>query len=352
MNHQTWLEISSSAFNHNIQQLKKLAGSAQIGLVVKANAYGHGAVEIAQLAQENIAIDWLCVATLEEALTLRARGIQKPILAMASTTGLYERALQADIHCAVYDSAQLAEINEQAQRLQKHAFIHLKIDTGMARLGFTYEQLIAHLAHFKSFKNIIFYGIFSHLCDTNNPATSFTEQQITYFEKCIQTCKQAGITFTLHHLFASGMLYKQNLYDMVRIGTSAYGFWKSDIQQQRLLTKNPGLLLQPVLTWKTKLVAIANSYGYLPLGFADGYSRQLAGKTFAYINDQPCRVITVAANNIKLDLTRTSCSLGDTVTLLGNLPGISATALAENIETINNEFVTRIPPTIPRIIID
>lgn len=369
----TWIEIDQAAFKHNIQQLLNFTrGKTKMGIVVKANAYGHGMLEIAQLCEKEAAISWLFTVSIEEALQLRTAGISKPILALAYHDGDLEQAIKQDIDITVWDTGICARLEQAAQRAGKNARIHLKIDTGMSRLGLFPHEVPNFVKQIKNLKHIELFGIFTHLSDTNNSDLSFTHQQLEYFDKLIAELKEAGCTIPFTHALSSGGLLLPHHYSCVRIGTNAYGFWKSALQQQRFSYALPGITLRPVLRWKTRIIQIkdikvGDAVGYnrafiaphamriaiLPVGYFDGYARALSGKGIVAVQGKEAPVLGIVSMNLTaIDITgHEHCVIGDEVELISMTPGTSATDIASLLQTINNEVTTRIHPDIPRIVV-
>lgn len=228
-----WLEISRGSFNHNINQIKKIIGKTDMGLVVKANAYGHGLFEIATLAEEHTDISYLFTASSSEALALRAAGFTKPILILAYHDAPYRDVIEQNIEIAVYSNEQLQKLHAAACALGSPAKVHLKIDTGLSRLGINTENLFLYINNLVNYSGIELVGVFTHLADTNEPEQQFTHFQLEHFNRCLALLKKWGVIIQHQHALASGSLIEDEKYSMVRIGTSAYGYHKSTAQLDR-----------------------------------------------------------------------------------------------------------------------
>lgn len=361
--YRTWIEISASAFNHNITQIKRLVHTP-IGVVVKADAYGHGLEAVGRLCQENDNVSWLFVASVDEGLALRHHGITKPILVMA----FIEPFVDAGLTYAVADI-------ENAQRLNQHSSpvaVHIKIDTGMSRLGFEHATFAQQLPALMALKNISIQGIFTHLADTNNSDYSFTQMQVHRFKEAAALLERALERRIIKHVLSSGALHMSEQFDCVRVGTNVYGNWKSAVQKQRLTALQPALTLQPVLTWKTRVMQIkqiqaGDAVGYhcafvapttmkiavLPVGYYDGYSRALSHKAQVLIRQVYAPIIGIISMNMMVaDVTHIgSVQVNDPVILCGDYPGITAHDLALMADSLHNEFLSRISPTIPRMVV-
>lgn len=372
--HRTWIEISRTALYHNIEHITALLEATQLGVVVKANAYGHGMELVASALEKHTEVHWFCTAGIQEALILRAQGIQKPIIAMSYYDASLEDAVRTGIDCAIYDYETALALDAAAKKVGKRARIHIKIDTGMHRLGVLPEDALALVNNIQKNTDLELFGIFSHFSDLNTPDLEHTYNQLDTFEKTLACLKDAGITFACTHFFSSGalVLSVKKRYTLARVGTNIYGFWKSALQQERFCAKKPDFSLQQVLTWKTRIIAIqkipAQSYiGYnrafytdtpmtialLPIGYYDGYPRALSHKSFVLIHGKQAPLIGIVSMNIiTVDVTHILAQINDEVILCGDYDGIRATDLALKLETINNEFATRLHPDIPRILID
>lgn len=366
----TWLEINRTALYHNIDQLKGLIGAMQLGIVVKANAYGHGIELVAPLFAQHPAVDWLFTATIQEALTVRATGVTKPVLVMSYYDAPFEEAIVKNIDLVVYDYQTACTISSIAKKVGVTASLHLKINTGMNRFGVSPTDAVALAQKIQALSHIQLHGIFTHFSHLNIEDLTHSYNQLAEFDTVIEQCALQGITFTHTHILSSGALVlpTKNSYSLVRVGTNVYGFWKNDLQKQRFLEKKPDFSLQQVLTWKTHIVHIQEipahaPVGYnrayytnktviaalLPLGYYDGYPRALSNKSFVIINGHKAPVIGIVSMSIIMaDITGIPAQPGDEVIVSSNYPGITIDDLATSADTISNEFATRINPLLPR----
>jgi len=372
-NSRTWVEINPTALYHNIDQIKALLGATELGIVVKANAYGHGMELVASLLDTHPQVHWLFTAGIQEALELRAHCITKPILVLSYYDASLEEAVKNNIDIAIYDYLTADALHNAAQKIGKRARVHIKIDTGMHRLGVPPQDILAFATHIKKLSMLDLYGIFSHFSDLNSPDLSHSYKQLATFDATLEMLKQHGITFLCTHMISSGALVlpTKHQYTLARVGTTLYGFWKSPLQQQRFLEKKPDFSLQHVLTWKTRIIQIkqvpAHSYvGYnrafytdkpviiacLPIGYYDGYPRALSHKSFVLINGKKAPLVGVVSMNIiTIDITNITARVDDEVILCGDYDGLRATDLGLTLDTINNEFASRINPAIPRVLV-
>jgi alanine racemase len=373
--HRTWIEIDSQAFNHNINELKNLIDpQTALGAVVKADAYGHGLELIGKLCQENSTVSWLFTAALSEAVRLRQHGVTKPILVLAYIDEDIQSLIDYDITCTVADMHTAQKLFEVATARKKNISVHIKIDTGMSRLGFTPALLPHALTEIMNLNGLEINGIFTHLSDTNNSDYFFTKNQLQLFNDAA-LCAQALVHKKLFkHVIASGALHisQEYAYDAVRIGTNIYGYWKSPLQQQRLMALNPKITLMPLLTWKTRIIDIkhittgdAVSYhrtfiatspmkiAILPIGYYDGYPRGLSHKGRVLVRNSYAPILGIISMNLMvIDVSAIgSVRIDDEVVLCGGFPGIAADDLAAMADSLHLEFLARISARIPRVIV-
>lgn len=370
MQHRTWIELDAEALRHNVATVHALCHPATLGVVVKANAYGHGMQEIARLLETYPEVQWLFVAGPSEGVTLRKLGIKKPILALSYLDGSLVQALEHDIAVTIYTHEDALAVQAAAERVQKQARVHIKIDSNMSRLGIMPEQCAQFFSFLQTLSYIQVEGIFTHLSDTNNSDLTFTYEQLALFDTVIaQHAKLAMLT----HALASGALMLEKKYDLVRAGTNIYGFWKSEIQKKRFEALMPGITFKQVLTWKTKILQIKDlpagaCVGYnrafqatqpcrvatIAVGYYDGYPRQLSNKGFVLVRGKLAPVIGIVSMNMTtIDITHIpDALLYDEVILLGDIPGVRATEVADAMGTIANDLVTRINEHIPRIVVE
>ncbi len=370
--YRTWIEIDSVAFNHNIAQLSSVVGPrTSLGVVVKADAYGHSLELIGKLCQENDAVSWLFTAGIKEAVRLRVNGITKSILVLAYADDNPLALLDYQITYGVSDIHTARHLSEIAAPLYKKIAVHIKIDSGMSRFGFQSETLNEAYKELSTLPGLTITGIFTHLSDTNNSDYSFIKQQLAIFDSAANQLENVLKRRLFIHALASGALHLEKRYDCVRVGTNVYGYWKSPLQQQRLSALQSSLSLQPILTWKTRISALkdinpGDAVGYhrafiapkpmkiaiLPVGYYDGYPRGLSHKGQVLIRNTYAPLIgIISMNSMLADVTHIgSVQIGDEVVLCGDFPGLRAHDLAAMTDSIQNEFLTRISPCIPRVL--
>lgn len=374
MKHRTSIELSQSAFTYNIDQIKQAVGETAIALVVKSNAYGHGLKEIAQMAQADSRITWFCTAGISEALALRAQGITKPIIVLSYLDDNLEQAIKQDVHVTLYNLEDAYALNAAAQRIGKKASVHIKIDTGMSRLGIHPEDAFSFIGAVKACAYLELYGIFTHLNDTPNPNQSFSYHQLKTFDDLIELIEAAGITIPCIHAQSSSSLCVQPArpYTFIRAGAAAYGIWKSEEHRQLIKKLHPDFNLKQIMQWKTQIIHLKEipkgaSVGYdrtwkaerptrlaiAPIGYADGYARELSNRGIAHIQNHYAPVVGIVSMNMTaFDVTDIpNVHLYDDIILLSDIPGITAHESARSAHIITNDLTTHINTSIERTIV-
>ena len=362
-----WLEINLGAIRRNVQRLHLISGKPVMA-VVKANAYGHGLIEVSKAVLEGGA-ERLCVARFEEALALRLAGIDAPILVMGYTAP--EHAVEAarlNVSLAVFrqDAAQayaLAMVGEpQPLRL------HVKVDTGMGRLGVFPEDAATFVNQLRITKNLLVEGLFTHFSSADDIHTATTEGQIAKFDKVIADLEASGFRPSLIHAANSAgtLKYPQAAYDAVRPGIAVYGLHPS---------KDVPLPadFEPALTWKTRLVSIktlppGSGVGYnhryitqgyekvgaCAVGYADGLRRKLGNQALIHgIRVSQLGGMCMDQSMYALD-TIPDARLGDEVVLVGRQGDafLSAEEVGASWGTINYDVVCGLAARVPRYYFD
>lgn len=365
----TWAEISLFALTENYQTLKRqLTGNAQLMAVVKADAYGHGAVKCAE-ALEEAGADWFGVALVEEGVALRQSGISKPVFCLGGfwrTQG--ELVLAHDLTPALFRMDLAEELNARAAEAGRIVNFHLKVDTGMGRLGVPFADLAEFAGALKQFGNLKLDGVMTHFADADGIETDYTELQIRRFVESVSTLRELGFQPTWRHAANSAGLhaYPQAHGNLARAGAAMYGLTR-DVLTPRLEAPP----LRPVMALKSRIVMLktvpaGTSLGYgcsfvtsresriatLPVGYADGFRRALSNSGQVIIR----RKFAPIVGRVSMDLTLVDVTdvpgveLGDEATLLGEQDNlkIAAEDLAEQIGTISYEVVTGISKRVPR----
>lgn len=373
--HTKWTHIHLEALRHNVRHLKKVAAEAFLMGVVKANAYGHN-IEIIGPALANEGVEHFGVATLAEALTLKSLLTNAPVSMIlvlgAMPPHQYARAIDEDLHFILHTPSDLALIAQLARSQQKKAHLHLKIDTGMGRVGFLPEELSHVLntcVHYSD--KIQIAGVCSHLATADDPDQRHARQQIKSFAQCRQLCLEHPL-FAQHkplfHLANSdGLLnYPESHYDMVRPGIALYGYTGVAAAQQHL---RPVLSLHsqivqrrkvpaghPIGYGKTFVTQVPSELALVSIGYEDGVPRQLSNQFQMQVERHALPVIgRVSMDQCVLDLTtliplvQELPRVGDTVTLISE--DLPASIWAERLDTIAYEILTGLGQRLPRIAI-
>lgn len=362
----TWAEIDMRAVEHNYKQVRRLVGkNVKIMAVVKANAYGHGTVEVSDVL-EKLGVDYLGVATTDEAVRLRDHGIRAPILVLGSVLPSEVKvAVEKDITLTLCSDDLLKEIKNHTSGGNK-AKVHIKIDTGMGRIGIWHEEALHFIKNLQQDKHVIIEGIYTHFSSAGRD-DFFTNYQIEAFEKLIKQLEGFDIQIPLKHAANSiaTVDFKRAHLNLVRPGLIIYGMYPKH-------TFPKLIKLKPALSLKTKIVYIKDtppgrsiSYGRtfitqkhtriatLPIGYADGYERNLSNKAEVLVRGQRASVIgKVTMDQTMIDVGHIrGVKLGDEVVLIGKQGRheIRTEKLARLAGTIAYEVVCSISNRVPRV---
>ncbi|HHY81140.1 MAG TPA: alanine racemase [Clostridiales bacterium] len=366
--------INLNRLNQNIANLKALIRpETSFMAVVKANAYGHGAVPVAKSASKAGA-DWLGVALPEEGAELRENGVELPILVLGEVSPEQSKTvLRYDLTQAIPSIETARHLNLAAKQYGKRVKVHLKLDTGMGRIGFrSISELEKAADELSSMEFIEIEGAFTHFASADEEDPSYTTEQIEKLDNMLKALKNRGIGPNIIHASNSaGVFHFPNAnYNMVRCGISIYGYYPSE-RAERLADAR----LLPILQWETHIAHIKTieagcsiSYGRtytasctrrvatLPVGYADGYNRLLGNKAFVLVNGKKAPVIgRVCMDQIMIDITDIPDAIvGDPVVLLGEqgTESITAEDLAKLCGTISYEILTSISERVPRVYVE
>ncbi len=374
-----WVEIDRAALGHNIGLFRQLLGPDKKFLaVVKANAYGHGLVEVSRLAIER-SVDWLGVHSLDEALALRAARIQAPVLILGAVAlGDLGAAVEAEARLTVYNPETVGRLESVCRRLGRKARVHIKVETGTNRQGVDEKQLLGLARSVRRSPHLVLEGLSSHFAnieDTTDPA--YPDFQLENYKRTAALLERRGISIPVKHMSctAATILFPRTHFDMARVGIGLYGLWPSKETYLSCLHLHLSpLKLRPVLSWKTRVVQVkkvakGSFVGYgctyrttrpsrlavLPVGYSDGFDRGLSNSGYVLIRGRRAPVRgRVAMNFIMVDVTDIpGTRLEDEVTLLGRdgRESLPAEQLASLAGTISYEILARINPLIPRRIV-
>ena len=363
--------INLDAIRSNVKLLKGHINKAtKLMVIVKANAYGHGAAEVSKALDSMV--DAYGVAIIEEAIELRKVGITKPILILGYTPKeQFDLVVSYDIIQTIYQYEMAEEMSKEAIKQGKTAKIHIKLDTGMSRLGFSAsDESINSIKKISTLKGIKIDGLFSHFAKADDADKESVEQQINRFEEFGSLLRQEGIDIPNCHISNSaGMIeYPEAEYDMVRCGIVIYGIYPSDQIDQSSIRLIPALEIKSHVIYIKEIPAGTGiSYGStfitqrktklatIPVGYADGYSRNMSNIGKVIIRGQYAPIIgRVCMDYFMVDITDISdVKQGEVVTLLGSDGDstISVETLAEWSHSFPYEMVCTVGKRIPRIYI-
>lgn len=347
--------------------MKKVGPEVKTMSIVKTDAYGHGAIPIAK-ELEKFGVDYFGVASVDEGVLLRKHGIEKPILILGYVfPEEYDRLIENNLMHAVFSYKNALALNEKAKWLNKTAEIHIKVDTGMGRIGFLpCKESVGEIVKISKLSNVKIDGIFTHFACADFKDKSSCNRQKKAFTDFLDELKAAGVNVGLRHMDNSASIIddEDGFLDMVRIGIMGYGLFPSE-------EVNTDFPLTPVMQLKSSVSYVKNvrkgftvSYGStfvadsdmtiatVSIGYGDGYPRSLSGKGRVLINGQFAPIIgRVCMDQFMVDVTDLQVKQGDTVTLIGKDGGneISVEELAELSGRFNYELCCDINMRVPRV---
>ena len=365
----TWVEVDLEAISFNVRRTCEVVGpDVKLLVVLKADAYGHGAVRVAHTAVNNGAA-YCGVASLNEAVRLRESGIDAPILILGYTPAWQAReALRYGITITLYDPDVARAFSRAAGDLRRVAHAHVKVDTGMGRLGLLPDQVLPFVQQIRELPNLDLEGIFTHFSVADDEDLAYTREQLTRFQRVVDDFDAVGVHFRLIHCANSAALLRlpETRFNMVRLGLAMYG-----LQPSPSVSLPEGF--QPALTWKTTVAQVKTlprgsfiSYGntyqtngeeqiaVIPVGYADGFRRTPRHWREVLVKGQRAPLV----GQVCMDQTMIGVShipnvrVGDEVVLIGRQgrDRITAEQVAEWLGTINYEVVSEILARVPRVV--
>ena len=367
-----WAEIDLSCIKHNITEIKRRVGNTPIIGVVKANGYGHGAVEVSRVLLDN-GVSTLAVATLSEAIQLRDADITCPIIMLGLTPWHYQKTLMDyDITPVVSSYSATRALSALAAEAGRTVEVLVAVETGMGRIGFMpNKESVNEIVGIHGLPNIRIKGIFSHFAVADERDKSFSLQQIENFNTFYRDLKEAGVpvNFRTHANSAAVMEVPEAWFDAVRPGIILYGCYPSDQVDRSIIKLAPAMSLKANIVFIKKVPAGTSiSYGRhfvaeresliatIPLGYADGYPRFLSGKGRVLVRGQYAPVVgNICMDQCMIDVTDIpDVKKYDEVVLMGTQGEntILADEIAEKTGTINYEIVCRIGKRVPRVYIN
>ncbi len=354
----TWIEIDLDAIAQNVKNIKQLIGEKELMAVVKGNAYGHNILEVSSVVLNNGATQ-LAVARLEEGIFLRKAGITVPILILGLTLKQQAELLVSyNITPTVCEYEMIEKLSESAIKEGKVVKVHLKVDTGMGRIGIFSHDILRFIKRIRALKNVEIEGIFTHFSVADEKDKTYTEKQFRKFMGVLTALEKEGIRIPIKHLGNSATLLDlpHMWLDLVRPGISIYGLYPSTEVQKTIK-------LIPAHSFKTRIVflkelSMGESIGYgrtyttnqrrtkvasLPLGYADGYNRLLSNQGEVLVRGSRFHIIgRICMDQTMIDVTNLpQVEIGDEVVLWGRQgqEEITIEEIAEKIGTINYEIV-------------
>jgi alanine racemase len=377
-------EIDLKAIAHNIKELRRIAHpDARLMGVVKANGYGHGAIEVARCALQNGA-EVLGVARIEEGRQIREAGIEVPILIFGYTLPeLTADLLEYELTQTVYTCAAAQELSQTATSLKKKIKIHLKVDTGMGRLGLLPQNFqrdnsvalnvdaIEETLAIAGLDGLELEGIFTHFATADSADKTYAEDQLDLFMNFLNRLRKAGLKPPVRHAANSAALIDmpQSHLDMVRPGIASYGLYPSDEVNKKHVSLKPAMALKARIIHLKKVPAgFKVSYGgthetpkattiaTIPIGYADGLNRLLSSSGQMLVHGQRAPII----GRVCMDLTMLdvgdidNVQMGDEVVIFGQQGSDSITIdeIASSLNTINYEIVSTITARVPRVYLE
>ena len=362
---QNYVVVDLDAIEQNILAVSRRAG-VPVMAVVKADAYGHGAVPVAKHLEKNVS--FFGVSSMDEALELRTAGIEKPILILGhSTLGAYPFAVEKDIRLAIFSLEDAKALSEEAQRQGRTARIHFALDTGMSRIGFQVTEEAADIcAEIAKLPGLLAEGLFSHYATADSADLTRARAQGERFDRFAEMLKARGLEIPILHLSNSaGVMNFTDHHQMVRSGIVTYGLYPSD-------EVDPAdLELRPALSWYSRIAHLKElpagreiSYGgtyvtakptrvaTISVGYADGYKRSLSGKFHVLIEGKPAPILgRVCMDQLMVDVTDIpEATLDSQVVLIGKSGGETVTMeeISEAAGSFNYEMAVSISRRVPR----
>jgi alanine racemase len=362
----TFVEVNLSQLSRNLQAIREKVAPAKIMIVVKANAYGHGLMEVSKYLDPQV--DTIGVAVLEEGILLREIGVQTPILVLGGIWGNQIPAyIENDLTLTAPSVERLEQIDQAAGALGKQAKVHLKVDTGMERIGVHYYNAHTLQEAALNCKHLEVEGIFSHFANADAADLSHARLQLERFNEVLRFYEKHSLPTPIRHMANSGAILQlpDSYFDMVRPGILFYGVYPSPEVQR-------SVEVRPALAWKSRVVYFKVtqpghpvSYGStwqsdhsvrivtVPVGYGDGYFRGMSNKAQVVIHGKKYpQVGRVCMDQIMVNIEGDSAFNGDEVILIGeakNGERVTVEELAEWADTIPYEILTNINTRVPRI---
>jgi alanine racemase len=366
----SWAEIDLDALRNNVREVKRISKGKEVIATIKADGYGHGAIDIYKTMLEE-GVSRFAVAVITEAIELRKAGVEIPIIILGFTPReFYDEVIDFDIEQTIYSYEDAKILSDKAVKKDRLAKIHIAVDTGMGRIGFLPTREQAKEVHrITKLEGVKVVGIFTHFATADEKDKSYANLQIKRFNEFNVYLEELGVTIYFKHVSNSAAIidFSSLPYGGVRAGIMLYGYYPSNY-----VNKN-SVNLKPVMSLKSRIIHVKKiregdyvSYGRLyrapresligtlPIGYADGFSRLLTGKAKAIINGKIVPIVgRICMDQCMVDVTDVpNIKVGDEVILMGKDDRdnvITADDIAIAIGTINYEVVCNISKRVPRV---
>lgn len=366
-----WAEVNLDGFANNIRVIKNHIGDKKFIAVIKANGYGHGATALARVASAE-GVDGFAVACVNEAISLRKEGITEPIIVLSFFgEGNADNIIKYNLIPVVHDINFAKIISEKAVKSDTVVKIHIKLNTGMTRLGFDAmkkEETVNAIKYIASLPNIEIDGIFSHFADADNEDMTYTRTQYKFYDEIIEAIEKEGVIIPNKHICNSAALIanKEMALSGVRPGIILYGYYPEKYLENILPGIKPFMEIKSVITQIREIeeettVSYGRTYkadkkrktAIIPIGYADGYSRLLSNKFHILISGKKAKILgRVCMDQMIVDITDIeNVKVGDIVTVIGKNGDLEITAddIAKVIGTISYEVLCNVGMRVPRV---
>ena len=366
-----WAEINLDNLAHNMREVRRVTNiDTKITAVIKADGYGHGAVAIAETLLENGA-DRFAVATLSEAIQVKTSFPNIETMVLGYTPeNLAQDVIEYNIIQTIYTLEQAKEFSKIAVSLNKNITVHIKLDTGMNRLGMVFEdKTIDSILEMSKLDNLIIEGIFTHFAAADETNKEYTREQVKKYKYIVDNLEERGFKIPLKHVSNSAGIIDLPEYnfDMVRAGIMLYGLYPSKEVNHDIVNLKEVMCLKAQVSFvKTLEAGTGVSYGLkykcdkkslvatLPIGYADGYTRMLSGKAKVMVQGSCVPVIgNICMDQCVIDVSGLNVNIGDEVILFGgnDKNGISIDSVAQSLNTISYEITCMVDKRVPRVYI-
>ena len=362
--------IDLDAIENNMEMMKKnIDEGVKILSVIKSDGYGHGALQVAKFLAGKDYIWGYAVAALDEGMILRKGGITKPVLVMGCIfPEQWEEMLVHEIHMTVYDSDTARRVSDLAVKMDRKAYIHLKIDTGMSRLGFPVgEDSVSRILEISRMPGLVIEGMYTHFARADETDKTDARRQLKEFLEMKEHLLALGVRAAYYHCANSAGIIdlKEANLDLVRAGIATYGLYPSDEVKKELVPLRPAMELvshvvhvkwveagTPVSYGGTFVTARRTRIATIPVGYGDGYPRSLSNKGYVLIHGKKAPILgRVCMDQFMVDVTEIEeTAFGDPVTLVGRNGGACVTVeeLSDLAEKLRYEFICNFGKRVPR----